>query len=94
MKIDTPRTNSAVYNGHKYLVEECKQMEIEIRSARKAINDLLNIYVGHRELIEECRDYLKSRNLGETADDLLVKCCQILARDIIANTPHDLPRSG
>lgn len=33
----------------------------------------------YREVLGECKDYLKARNLGRTADDLLVKCCGVLA---------------
>lgn len=35
--IETPRTNTAAYNGHKYLRDECAALEIENRKLRASM---------------------------------------------------------
>jgi hypothetical protein len=40
----------------------------------EVVGELITELRKHRELLQECHDYLKARNLGKPAEELLVKC--------------------
>ena len=40
---DTPRTNTAEYNGHKYLRDECAALEIENRKLREGLDRIARL---------------------------------------------------
>lgn len=40
---DTPRTNTASYNGHKYLRDECAALELENRKLREGLDRIARL---------------------------------------------------
>lgn len=40
---DTPRTNTASYNGHKYLLDECVALELENRKLREGLDRIARL---------------------------------------------------
>lgn len=70
---DTPRTNIAVYNGGKYLRDECAALEIENRNLR----DRLDLTIKSAGMVNPDASTLPvPRELLEELHDLLEECIQ------------------
>lgn len=70
--------------------EELQQL-IDAEGLSDIVTELAKEVLQHRAVIQECHDYFKKRNLGEPAEELLVKCGQHLAGYNSANVQADLP---